>query len=59
MTADFTEIMRSLGFPRPVSVESFRSPNFELVADCLFWLVQRCVIHRISKRKVCLLCGRS
>jgi len=33
--------MRSLGYPRIISVENFRNPNFELVADCLDWLVQR------------------
>lgn len=38
---NFSETMRSLGYPRPVSVESFRSPNFELAADCLSWLVER------------------
>jgi clusterin-associated protein 1 len=37
----FTEVMRSLGYPRVVSMENFRQPNFELVADCIFWLVQR------------------
>ena len=35
--------MRSLGYPRLISMENFRQPNFELVADCLYWLVQRCV----------------
>jgi clusterin-associated protein 1 len=33
--------MRSLGFPRLISMENFRLPNFELVAECLYWLVQR------------------
>ncbi|GAX85415.1 hypothetical protein CEUSTIGMA_g12831.t1 [Chlamydomonas eustigma] len=37
----FTEVMRSLGFPRLISMENFRTPNFELVAECLYWLVQR------------------
>eukprot|EP01138_Halocafeteria_seosinensis_P003139 gb/GECG01003209.1/.p1 GENE.gb/GECG01003209.1/~~gb/GECG01003209.1/.p1 ORF type:complete len:432 (+),score=86.44 gb/GECG01003209.1/:1-1296(+) len=37
----FSEIMRSLGYPRPISFESFRVPNFPLVADILYWLVQR------------------
>ncbi|KAG1678615.1 hypothetical protein FOA52_012622 [Chlamydomonas sp. UWO 241] len=37
----FTETMRSLGYPRLISMENFRAPNFELVADCLYWLVQR------------------
>ena len=38
---DFTETLRSLGYPRIVSIENFRRPNFELVADCLFWLLHR------------------
>lgn len=38
---DFTEIMRALGYIRPISVENFREPNFRLVADTLHWLVQR------------------
>jgi hypothetical protein len=33
--------MRSLGYPRIISMENFRNPNFELVADCLDWLLQR------------------
>ena len=35
-------MMRSLGYPRLISMENFRTPNFELVADCLYWLLQRC-----------------
>lgn len=38
---DFTEMLRVLGFPRLVSIESFRSPNFPLVAQILQWLVSR------------------
>ncbi|KAF5840254.1 Clusterin-associated protein-1-domain-containing protein [Dunaliella salina] len=37
----FTEIMKSLGYPRLISMENFRLPNFELVAECLYWLVNR------------------
>eukprot|EP00906_Rhabdomonas_costata_P033337 RCo046976 len=37
----FGETLKLLGYPRIVSVESFRKPNFELVADILYWLVQR------------------
>jgi clusterin-associated protein 1 len=33
--------MRCLGYPRVVSMENFRVPNFELVADCLEFLVTR------------------
>jgi len=37
----FSEIMRVLGYPRLLSVENFRQPNFALVADLLYWLVLR------------------
>ncbi|CCW70947.1 unnamed protein product [Phytomonas sp. Hart1] len=37
----FTESMRLLGYPNLISMESFRTPNVELVADCLFWLLKR------------------
>jgi len=38
---NFTETMRALGYRRLISVENFRTPNFELVADVLYWLVTR------------------
>ena len=38
---NFCEMMRSLGYPRLISVDNFRTPNFRLVADTLFWLVRR------------------
>lgn len=37
----FVEVMKDLGYPRLISLDSFRQPNFELVADCLYWLFQR------------------
>ncbi|KAG5477014.1 hypothetical protein LSCM1_05348 [Leishmania martiniquensis] len=37
----FSEAMRLLGYPRLISMESFREPNVELVADCLHWLIIR------------------
>ncbi|GIL71696.1 hypothetical protein Vretimale_864 [Volvox reticuliferus] len=37
----YTEVMKALGYPRLISMENFRTPNFELVADCLYWLLQR------------------
>jgi len=37
---NFTEIMRALGYPRLISMENFRRPNFELVADILYWMVK-------------------
>lgn len=46
---NFTEVMRTLGYPRIISVENFRTPNFALVADILYWLVYRFDPHsRIS-----------
>eukprot|EP00930_Biecheleria_cincta_P082492 TRINITY_DN72215_c0_g1_i1.p1 TRINITY_DN72215_c0_g1~~TRINITY_DN72215_c0_g1_i1.p1 ORF type:complete len:445 (+),score=120.45 TRINITY_DN72215_c0_g1_i1:32-1336(+) len=38
---NFCEMMRSLGYPRIISMENFRTPNFELVADLLDWLLHR------------------
>ncbi|KAI9220290.1 Clusterin-associated protein-1-domain-containing protein [Blastocladiella britannica] len=35
-----TESLRDLGYPRVVSLEAFRQPNFDLVADLLAWLVK-------------------
>eukprot|EP01039_Chlorochromonas_danica_P009557 gene9557-10562_t len=37
---NFVEIMRALGYPRLISMENFRKPNFELVADILYWMVK-------------------
>eukprot|EP00906_Rhabdomonas_costata_P011508 RCo016399 len=37
----FTEVMKALNFPRVISLESFRQPNFELVAGILFWLMMK------------------
>ncbi|KAH9599637.1 Clusterin-associated protein-1 [Trypanosoma melophagium] len=37
----FAETMRLLGYPNLISMESFRNPNVELVADCLYWLIKR------------------
>jgi len=38
---NFIESMKALGYPRLISVDNFRTPNFELVADSLYWLVHR------------------
>jgi len=38
---NFTEMMRALGYPRLISMENFRNPNFSLVAEILKWLVLR------------------
>mmetsp|Transcript_8636 Transcript_8636/g.28439 ORF Transcript_8636/g.28439 Transcript_8636/m.28439 type:complete len:418 (-) Transcript_8636:367-1620(-) len=38
---NFKEIMCTLGYPRLISIENFRKPHFELVADILIWLCNR------------------
>jgi clusterin-associated protein 1 len=38
---NFCEMMRSLGYPRIISMENFRVPNFKLVAEIIYWLVKR------------------
>jgi len=35
-------MMRALGYSRVVSMENFRSPNFQLVSELLYWLLKRC-----------------
>lgn len=37
----FVEMLRALGYPRLVSIENFRTPNFNLVAEILAWLLKR------------------
>eukprot|EP00055_Hartaetosiga_balthica_P000847 m.137592 g.137592 ORF g.137592 m.137592 type:complete len:393 (-) comp11998_c0_seq1:213-1391(-) len=38
---NFTEMLRELDFPRQVSIDNFRQPNFPLVAEVLLWVVKR------------------
>lgn len=38
---NFCEMARVLGYPRLISVENFRQPNFQLLAELLKWLVKR------------------
>uniref|UniRef100_A0A915APY9 Clusterin-associated protein 1 n=1 Tax=Parascaris univalens TaxID=6257 RepID=A0A915APY9_PARUN len=38
---DVVEMMRALGYPRILSMENFRTPNFKLVAELLEWIVRR------------------
>ena len=38
---NFNEMMRALGYPQLISMENFVTPNFELVAHALYWLVKR------------------
>lgn len=35
------EMLRSLNYPRLISLENFVKPNFQLVADILYWLAQK------------------
>ncbi|XP_075035510.1 clusterin-associated protein 1 isoform X2 [Mixophyes fleayi] len=44
---NFTEMMRALGYPRLISMENFRSPNFPLVSEVLIWLVKRYEPHMV------------
>ncbi|XP_045316265.1 clusterin-associated protein 1 isoform X2 [Leopardus geoffroyi] len=38
-------MMRALGYPRHISMENFRTPNFGLVSEVLLWLVKRYEPH--------------
>lgn len=38
---NFSEMMRALGYPRLISIENFRVPNFALLAEILKWLALR------------------
>ncbi|PAV86915.1 hypothetical protein WR25_03372 [Diploscapter pachys] len=38
---NFCEMSRTLGYPRLLSIENFRTPNFKLVAEILEWVVKR------------------
>ena len=38
---NFTEMLRSLGYPRLISMENFKTPNFNLVSEILLWLIDR------------------
>ena len=38
---DFTEHMKTLGYPSALSIDSFRQPNFPLVASLLLFLLHR------------------
>lgn len=40
-TRNFCEVLRTLGYPRLVSLESFVVPNFVLVAEIIEWLLRK------------------
>ena len=44
--------MKTLGYPRLISMDNFRTPNFELVADILYWLVKRFAASLLVFRSV-------
>jgi len=37
---NFIEKMKSLGYPKLISIDSFRTPDFNFVSEILFWLVK-------------------
>eukprot|EP00388_Colpodella_angusta_P031890 GDKK01024710.1.p1 GENE.GDKK01024710.1~~GDKK01024710.1.p1 ORF type:complete len:459 (-),score=112.63 GDKK01024710.1:146-1522(-) len=40
-TRNFCEVLRTLGYPRLVSMESFKMPNFVLTAEIIEWLLRK------------------
>ena len=38
---NFSEMLKALGYPRQISLDNFRNPNFPLVAEILNWLVKK------------------
>lgn len=38
---NLTAIMRTIGYPHVVTMGNFKTPNFELVANMLFWMASR------------------
>ena len=38
---NFSEIMKTLGYPHLISLEHFRNPNFSLMSEILTWLALR------------------
>lgn len=38
---NFCEILRTLRYPRLLSIENFRTPNFKLVSELLEWIVKK------------------
>uniref|UniRef100_A0A2K6FWE2 Clusterin associated protein 1 n=1 Tax=Propithecus coquereli TaxID=379532 RepID=A0A2K6FWE2_PROCO len=50
---NFTEMMRALGYPRHISMENFRTPNFGLVSEVLLWLVKATKAHiKLNTKKL-------
>ena len=47
-------MMRALGYPRMISMENFREPNFDLVAEVLQWLVNRCGCGCMTVHNLCM-----
>uniref|UniRef100_A0A8C6ZMM7 Uncharacterized protein n=1 Tax=Nothoprocta perdicaria TaxID=30464 RepID=A0A8C6ZMM7_NOTPE len=53
---NFTEMMKALGYPRLISMENFRTPNFMLVSEVLLWLVKRLVLQLMTIRADVRMC---
>uniref|UniRef100_A0A8C0JE27 Uncharacterized protein n=1 Tax=Chelonoidis abingdonii TaxID=106734 RepID=A0A8C0JE27_CHEAB len=49
---NFTEMMRALGYPRLISMENFRTPNFILVSEMLLWLCRRLVLYFSASKSI-------
>jgi clusterin-associated protein 1 len=39
--AELIAVMRELEYPRKIAIDNFATPNFELMADMLYWLATR------------------
>lgn len=58
--AGLCERMRALGCKQVISMENFRTPNFELVAELLFWLLQRYdELQNKQEKGILVLCATS
>lgn len=38
---NFSNTMQLLGYPYQISLDAFRTPNFDLMANVLIWLIKR------------------
>jgi hypothetical protein len=45
LISDAVEILREMHYPRLISLENFRLPNFPLMAEILEWMVRKYAIN--------------
>lgn len=45
----FVEKLKILRYPKPLSVDSFKMPNFQQMAEILVWLAKRYVFARTDR----------